>query len=162
MNSIDEAVIGGMARDLITSLEGVVVGTTLWLNGCNRVIIQPRYLIKGEPAKRFSIDVQQAEMLGTEKVIPVREVQAQGNGDLRLGVIAMDTVTGFKGVVVAETKWATGARTLAVQSQELQDGKMLDSEWFEDVSLKVLDKRSIFTEATEKPGGPFPEPGRGR
>lgn len=78
-----------------------------------------------------------------------------------LGDVARDEVTGFVGMVVAETKWMNGCVRLSLQPQKLdKDGKPLDTQSF-DIEQLVLVK------ATKKPehkpaGGPMPSPARRR
>lgn len=50
---------GDEARDEITGFRGVVVAVTTWLNGCERVTIQPKKLHEGKPVETQTFDVEQ-------------------------------------------------------------------------------------------------------
>ena len=43
-----------------------------------------------------------------------------------LGDVAKDTITGFEGVVVAQSKWLHGCVRMTLQPRELKEGKPLD------------------------------------
>lgn len=52
--------LGDEVRDLVTSFTGVVIGITTWLNGCRRMVIQPRQLgEKGQMPSHESLDEMQ-------------------------------------------------------------------------------------------------------
>jgi len=64
-----------------------------------------------------------------------------------------DTISGFKGVVVAKIIYATGCIRYEVKPRGLKDGKSIEAEWI-DESVLVITKKAK-TETTEKdPGGP--------
>lgn len=52
---------GQVVRDTVTGYEGMIVATTLWLNGCYRYVVQPQKLHPetGEPIKDCSFDEHQ-------------------------------------------------------------------------------------------------------
>lgn len=51
--------LGCTARDRITSFQGVVIAITEWLNGCQRVTIQPQELKDGSPLPTQTFDAEQ-------------------------------------------------------------------------------------------------------
>ncbi len=55
--------LGDIARDQITGFQGVVIGITKWLHGCERMTIQPRELKDGLPIQPQSFDVPQLELI---------------------------------------------------------------------------------------------------
>ena len=79
---------------------------------------------------------------------------------INLGDVAKDKITGFEGVVVADTAWLNGCRRLTLQPQKLKDGKSLETETY-DVTHLVLVKARAFT-GQQKTGGPRPSPTRAR
>lgn len=85
---------------------------------------------------------------------------------IELGDIAKDTVTNFKGVVVAETRWLHGCRRLSLQPRGVgADGKLHGQESFDEQQLKLIRKGAVRTTANPRatapvPGGPRPEPQR--
>ena len=73
-----------------------------------------------------------------------------------LGVHVRDRVTGYKGIVIGRTEWLYGCRRYTVQSQEMKDGKPVDSMSFDEDALEVLDAKTEHSKA-HKPaatGGP--------
>jgi hypothetical protein len=55
--------LGDRVRDRITKVGGIVVGTTEWLYGCRRIVIQPEGSKDGKPAETFCVDEPQLELL---------------------------------------------------------------------------------------------------
>ena len=54
--------LGDIACDLISGFEGIVTSTTQWLNGCERVLIQPQQLHDGKIIEPQWFDVQQVKV----------------------------------------------------------------------------------------------------
>lgn len=79
---------------------------------------------------------------------------------IRLGDEAKDTITGFTGVVVAETKWLHGCVRLTLQPRELKDGQPHETRTFDLPQLVLVGKKAA--KGTGATGGPRPEPERGR
>lgn len=52
--------LGDEVKDTVTSFSGVVIAITEWLNGCRRMVVQPRQLgEKGQMPSTESIDENQ-------------------------------------------------------------------------------------------------------
>lgn len=77
---------------------------------------------------------------------------------IKLGDVAKDKITGFKGVVICDSKWLHGCRRLTLQPQELKDGKPLESQTFDEPQLQLV--RSAVAAGSGATGGPRPEPTR--
>lgn len=60
MEKID---LGDVARDMITGFTGVVIATTKWLHGCERMTLQPRELKDGRPIESCTFDAPQLELV---------------------------------------------------------------------------------------------------
>lgn len=68
--------LGDEVKDAVTGFQGVVVGITTWLNGCRRMVVQPRTLEeKGRMPSSESIDETQLE------VVTRRAVASQNRSD---------------------------------------------------------------------------------
>ena len=66
-----------------------------------------------------------------------------------------DTITGFEGIVVARTEWLNGCVRCCIQSQELKDGKILDTVTIDEGQLEIVESGN--RESVEKtPGGNRP------
>lgn len=71
-----------------------------------------------------------------------------------LGDEVVDTVTGFKGIAVARTKWLAGCDRINVQPKGVdKDGKIFETQSFDEPLLKVL-KKSKVKQARHDTGGP--------
>jgi hypothetical protein len=77
---------------------------------------------------------------------------------IELGDVARDDITGFTGVVVAQTKWIHGCVRWSLQPQEMKDGKPIDPCSFDEPQLTLVSKKVAKT--TGGTGGPRPEPRR--
>ncbi len=75
-----------------------------------------------------------------------------------LGDLARDTITGYTGIVVADTMWLNGCRRLTVQARELKDGKPVESTSFDVEQLELVTAAKKLVE--QKTGGPHTEPTR--
>lgn len=58
---------------------------------------------------------------------------------MKLGDIVRDTISGFKGVLVARTEWLNGCVRLTIQPNYMHEGKLLDNQTF-DIEQCVLVK----------------------
>lgn len=75
-----------------------------------------------------------------------------------LGDEVKDTITGFKGIVVARTEWLNGCARVTVQPQKLKsDGTPVESQTFDEFQLVVL-KSAKMAVGRRDTGGPRPEP----
>lgn len=81
----------------------------------------------------------------------------EGNFKIPLGAEVKDKITGFIGIVVGRTEWATGCRRYAVQSTKLKDGIPTEPQWIDEVMLTVLKTHPV---RLSDAGGPTPAPKR--
>jgi hypothetical protein len=65
--------LGDEAKDTITGLTGCVVAITTWLNGCERISIQPRELKDGRPVDNSVFDSEQVELIKAVRHEPLRK-----------------------------------------------------------------------------------------
>ena len=57
--------LGQKVRDRITGIEGIAIGRTEWLYGCNRIVIQPKGTgSDGKPIESVVVDEPQCEVRG--------------------------------------------------------------------------------------------------
>lgn len=75
---------------------------------------------------------------------------------IKLGDRVKDTITGFTGVVICISQWLHGCRRITLQPEQLINGKMIESQTFDEPQLKVV-KGSVTT-GESRTGGPKPEP----
>lgn len=77
--------------------------------------------------------------------------------EINLGDTAQDTVTGFKGTVVAIVTWIHGCRRMILQPKVGKDGKLPENQTFDEPGLKLI-KRKAKPKAKRggTTGGPIP------
>ena len=82
-------------------------------------------------------------------------------GEIQLGDIAKDTITGYEGRVVGITDWLYQCRRLGIQPMKLtKEGEPPDIHWFDELQCKLVNEK---TERRGKDkGGPMPEPTRNK
>ena len=76
---------------------------------------------------------------------------------IKLGERVQDTVTDFKGMVIARCVYLNGCVRIQVQPKELnKDGKMIDSEWIDEGQLEseVCEECRIEKREIKTTGGP--------
>jgi len=59
---------GDEVKDRVTGFQGIVVATTTWLNGCQRMSVQPQKLKDGKIQETCSFDIEQLELVKTARV----------------------------------------------------------------------------------------------
>lgn len=77
------------------------------------------------------------------------------NTDINLGDIAKDTITGFTGVVVAESRYLNGCMRMSLQPQELRDGKPIEWQAFDVEQIELVSRAQ--PRKVEPSGGPRPD-----
>lgn len=55
--------LGDEVKERVTGLRGIVVGTTCWLNGCVRHVVQPAEIKDGKPVEATSFDEGDLEVV---------------------------------------------------------------------------------------------------
>lgn len=64
--------LGDEARDKITGFKGIVIAITNWLNGCQRISIQPQELKDGKPIDAHVFDAEQVEVVVQTPAAPAK------------------------------------------------------------------------------------------
>jgi hypothetical protein len=55
--------LGDIAKDTITGFEGVIVAWTTWINGCERLTLQPKKMRDGKPIDSMTFDIEQMALV---------------------------------------------------------------------------------------------------
>lgn len=74
---------------------------------------------------------------------------------VKLGDEVRDTVSGFKGVAVGEHIYLQGCKRITVQPKIGSDGKLPDTQSFDEPQLEVI-KAKIAKPVKRDTGGPMP------
>lgn len=72
-----------------------------------------------------------------------------------LGLKAKCKVTGFKGVIDARSESLNGCHRYSLHPGVGKDGKLLESYWFDELSLDITDKKPVVKHTPVKTGGPI-------
>lgn len=72
---------GSYLRDKVTGLEGIVIATTIWMNGCVRYVIQPQETKDGKPVETTCLDEQQLDCIDVFTRGPVQRGTGGGRDD---------------------------------------------------------------------------------
>ena len=59
-----------------------------------------------------------------------------------LGKRGRDKLTGFEGTIVSRSEWVYGCVQLALKSNELYEGKPVESQWFDEPQVEILETKS--------------------
>lgn len=81
------------------------------------------------------------------------------NESIQIGDLAEDTITKYRGVVVAFTKHITGCDRFTLQSQEIKDGKIPDAYNFDCSTCVLIEKAVVKVPDTVKNVAPEIKPG---
>ena len=55
-----------------------------------------------------------------------------------LGKVAKDKITGFTGIILGRAEHLTGCNTYGIAPQMLNEGKRLDTEWFDEGRVEII------------------------
>ena len=72
--------LGSKVRDNITGFQGIAISRVIFLNGCERICIQPQELHEGKPIESQYFDIQQVELVEEKKIEAKPESIARKTG----------------------------------------------------------------------------------
>lgn len=79
--------LGMRVKDRITRIQGIAIGITRWMYGCERVTVQPESSKDGKPVDTFCVDMPQLEFvddgLNKDEVVQERQTPGRGKGGPR-------------------------------------------------------------------------------
>ena len=79
---------------------------------------------------------------------------------IKVGQKVRDTITGLEGIVVARSEYLHGCVRVAIQAQEVKDGKPVDPYWVDEPQVEVIKAKSVNSKT--KAHGPRSDPSLGR
>ncbi len=62
---------------------------------------------------------------------------------INLGDKVKDTITGYEGIVVADTIWLNGCLRVIVQSRELKDGVPVERQEFDTAQVELIEANVV-------------------
>jgi hypothetical protein len=66
--------LGDKVKDRVTSLTGIAIARTEWLNGCVRFVVQPQELKDGKPVDMVTFDIEDLEVVEAGVIIAKQKV----------------------------------------------------------------------------------------
>jgi len=153
--------LGSTVKDMISGFEGVAIARSEWLYGCNRIIVESKTLKDGKPTDGQWFDEQRIKTIETDTICCDEPKKCT----VKLGNKVRDTLSGYEGMAVAKTVWASGNVTISVEPTELQEnGQPIASQAFDVHRLVITSEPAIpVSEESEAPtGGPQNDPCQAR
>lgn len=77
---------------------------------------------------------------------------------ITLGTMVRDKLTGFEGIAVSHTTWLYGCSRVGIQSKKLHDGKPVEVQWFDEVSVEAVAPTEPVSGPKMSTGGPRNDP----
>ena len=144
--------IGDEVLDSISGFKGVITARTEYLYGTINYHVKPMELKDNKPQEEESIEEPQVQLLTKNKL----KVEGDFEPRFNLGDVVRDSLTSYKGTVVARVYYINGCIHVGVKSSELKDGAPLPSVWFNQDQVELLEE----TKQTERKsnGGPEEKP----
>jgi hypothetical protein len=72
--------LGDKVKHMITGFEGIAIGITSYLSGCDQVGIRPQGLHEGKPVNVYWFDVTLVEVIEPDKVRPTKTMKEDPGG----------------------------------------------------------------------------------
>jgi hypothetical protein len=149
--------LGSKVRDLVTGVTGVASARTEWLYGCARIAVDSTELKKDN--KLFDtmwLDEQRVEEV-EKRFFPTNPALDSG---FKLGSKVKDRITGFEGLAVARTTWASGNVTIGIEPTTLHEGKPIETHSFEQQRVELIEEKAppVSKQNSAVSGGPQNDP----
>lgn len=133
--------LGFKAKDIVTGFTGVITLISFDLYGCVQFVLTPKVNKDGKSINGRWFDVTRLEIKSKKAVmvVPHNDISIIDN----LGFKAMDIVTGFTGVVSSVGINMYGHSQFNLTPKADDDGKYVDSDWFDSSRLKLKSKTPV-------------------
>jgi hypothetical protein len=133
--------IGDKAKDIVTGFQGIVVGKTSWLHGCDRLTLEPDKLDdEGQPQRVQTFDDHRIEIVqrGVLKPCPPEP------NSIKLGDKVRDKVNGFKGIATGMGVWLSGNVNFTIEPDSLdKNGQPQESHAAEAHRLDLVEQKPV-------------------
>jgi hypothetical protein len=152
---MEPAGLGDRVHDVVTKFEGIVVGMTNWMHGCDRLTVEPESLDEdGQPQSKQTFDSHRIEVVERGVITPA----PSRTNDIPLGSKVKERVTGFEGVATGRTLWLSGNEDYIIEPDKLDEkGQPGMVQGYEGHRLTVIKEQPVPVAASAdktKPGGP--------
>lgn len=79
-------------------------------------------------------------------------------GNVQLGDRVRDKLSGFQGIVIGITYWLHNCIRIGVSPEEMKDGKPVESQWFDEPQLGIIEKHAFLPSPPAEFHRPVSEP----
>ncbi len=146
--------LGMGVKDQITGFEGIAIGRTEWLHGCDRIEIESKNLKDGKPVGSETFDITRLVIDPKIKPIKFKELKRP---TVKLGQKVKDTITGYEGIAGGITQTINGWYIQITADRLKSDKTLYEGLWFNAKRIEVIKKTPVKksgSEKTRKTGGP--------
>lgn len=153
IKQMSKIMLGDFVKDTVTGFSGVAMSDAEYMYNCRRILVQPRGLKDGAVQGSEWFDDCQLEFVEKTglKIVPLV------THSIKLGDTVADTLTQFKGKVVAINNHANGCVRIGVHAGRLKDSLPQDEHFIPVQQLRVVaETPEVVPEA--KQGGPMKAP----
>lgn len=142
--------LGDEVKDNITGYQGIVVGLCEYVWQKESVGIQAKMNKEGDVNDVHWMDYNRIKIIKKNRFNSPHVFPKIIN----LGDEVEDIISGFKGIAVERAIWLWGCNRICIQPKVKKNNeKIKDSCWFDESSIKTINKK-IIKEKKEKRGGP--------
>lgn len=151
--------LGDRVKDRVSGFTGVVTSLHRYLQGCDRMTVQPPTGGDGKLLEASSFDAPDLEVIDAQ-LVPYHDRRDKSyTGDVELADKVRDRVSKFEGVAVARHIYLNGCDRISVQPiVDKKDTALPDSKAFDAPQLEVIKREYIkyetSTEERRRIGGP--------
>jgi hypothetical protein len=125
--------LGETVRDVVSGFTGMAVRKVTYVNGCIQFEVQPKVAEAGKMPESQYFDHQRLESVAGEVLTAIEPGLFVG----KLGFPMVHRITGYKGVSVGLAISWSGRMRYGLRSKVGEDGKLTDTEWFDEEELEV-------------------------
>jgi hypothetical protein len=154
--------LGVTLKSLIHGFEGVVMGRSEEITGCNVYMVQPRVLATdGKLPDAYWMSESVLVQTDAEKVILAEDLQAAPIPPktfiFDLGVTVKSLVHGLEGVVTARAEFLGNTNRYRVQPVGVtKEGKLKHDYWIDEHALAQTEAKKVELAQAAGSGGPMP------
>lgn len=158
---MSEIQFGRKYHDVITGFEGVAIGFTEYLSGCNQVLLAPQVGDDGAKKESHWFDIQRIKTAGDATLITLDNSGIpQRQPRVLLGKKYREKFTMFEGIAVGRAEYIAGTIDVLIVPKVGSDGERRESVWFPEIHLDELSDNAAVMDNEKNPGCDLAAPKR--
>lgn len=152
MKKDEKVLLGQKVKDKVSGYTGIVEHIADYMFQCRSIGVRGPLTKTGTLPEIEMIDEPQLEIVTKKPIMEVTSPEPL----YAFGQEAVDTVTGYKGMIVARAIYINGCARVALQPKhEAKKDKLNSGTWFSELQVKPVGKiLPLVVEKKDKPGGP--------